>query len=260
MIEKIYEVYNPIVKKFSKNIANITDINNLSAPHIPGIGTEYMNAKLRICYLGIDTLGWISIEEAMNNYDYYIGKTTVCLSNTDHIGQWSDNGKRSPFWRFVFNMQFRLNDMGYLGFETNLNIESNNKSLNAFAWGNTNALEKMATLNKKSKVIDKKKYNELKMETGIFDNISNFSYALNPDIYIVMNWGDRCGLEEFIGESNIVNREELNEYVWKLTLKDNRLLYWTLHPRGMSFKGGYKKYLEIILNSINNHKSHLNIT
>ena len=101
--ERLREQYAPLVERFVKEVGEL-DLKGIPAPHIPIMGKDYVSAKYRMAFIGMETYGWEDINVFLNAAKENSGDAVLLMEHTinnlEHLG-WARN-YHATFWGFVF--------------------------------------------------------------------------------------------------------------------------------------------------------------
>ena len=273
-MEKFNDVYSKRLTDFFEKCLNKVDSipDDMSSIFIPGVGENYFNSEKKVLFIGIDNNGWFKLKEEVKKYanaqdkqetiKQYLGIASEKLENLCHAKTGNEkegwyNGN-SKFWEFImkFQMKLRKPDFELRKLEQCLKddqIENYRTDLTSFAWGNCNAIQ----LNRNSD-FNENDYNSITELSSQFNHLSIMTEALNPDVVIILNWGEeekfiqplndagiyKCKKEERVGVGKVK--------VYSYEAEDSKLppVIWTYHPQGMARanEGDINSVVEHILN------------
>ena len=224
---------------------------------VPGVGENYANINPKIMYVGIDNNGWYDLASDINRYklaknneekineflDDVINRASDSLNAKNPFGDW-----KSMFWNFIFEMQKALyNEYNKkkLGKELEIDDELLKTS---FAWGNANAIELYEHVENADK--DQHIHNEIKKLSKELDSlyIALQGLELKPDLVIILNWGEEWKYVKMnkVDEDKTQDKEHLHYYL----AEENDIkvpIIWTAHPQYLNRVGGFKEYINKII-------------
>lgn len=253
---KFEKIYRKNVNQFCQELlrkASPEAYCGVPKPFLPMCGKEYRFALKKIGFVGIETLGWGSLENFLkiyseNTYDFQWDREN--FQNFDFLN-WGVN-KRYEFWHFwllilslVYGIQLKDLQQGKM-----------NLLLDSFAWGNCNSIETARSKNiikakQEGKLGAEYQYAKKKSEE-LFDHLDMMDDVFGMDAVIVACMD--CW--RFLGP-----RENYYEYpsgcrnVKVYKKKQGKLLVFQCnHPHGTIKIGGPEENAREIRNLLQKYK------
>lgn len=180
MRERLIEQYAPLVRKFLDGIKDV-DATGIAAPHIPIMGRNYIYAKYKMAFVGIETYGWTDINDfcSVAKNDSFAAVTI----DEDTINSFEHLGWNKVFWGFIFRFLAKFYKMDY---EYLINPHNKSDLLTSFVWGNTNSIERYC-VSAEQNGVNYDVWEKVKKASICFDSINNLIKAVSPKLIIVLN-------------------------------------------------------------------------
>lgn len=255
-LTRFEKIYREKVSLFCQDLlkrASPEGYRGVPMPFLPMCGKEYHFALKKIGFIGIETLGWGSLENFLkvyseNTYDFQWDREN--FQNFEFLN-WGVN-KRYEFWHFwlmilslIYGIQLKDLQQGKM-----------NLLLDSFAWGNCNSIETAQSKN----IIKAKQEGRLGVEyqyakkksEELFDHLDMMNDVFEMDAIIVA-----CkDCWRFLGPRE--NYDELpsdchNVKVYKRKL-GKLLVFQCNHPHGTIKTGGPEKNAHEIRNLLQKYK------
>lgn len=260
--ERLKEQYAPLVEQFVKEI-NELNVTGIPAPHIPIMGENYVSAKYKMAFIGMETYGWEDINLFLKTARESCGDAVFLMESTinnfEHLG-WAKN-YHATFWGFVFKF---IAQFYKVGFDDLVNQKAYPELLRSFVWGNTNSIERYH-VTAASNAVDQKTWEIVKKASICFDSINNIVKSANPRLFFVLNSSvDKDYIESDDSVRQLGVPVENKKSVMKHVVDDKRkIVYYYLrddnvhiismpHPTWMGLYSGFglDSYVDIAINLI----------
>ena len=260
--ERLKEQYAPLVEQFVKEI-NELNVTGIPAPHIPIMGKNYVSAKYKMAFIGMETYGWEDINLFLKTARESCGDAVFLMESTinnfEHLG-WAKN-YHATFWGFVFKF---IAQFYKVGFDDLVNQKAYPELLRSFVWGNTNSIERYH-VTAASNAVDQKTWEIVKKASICFDSINNIVKSANPRLFFVLNSSvDRDYIESDDSIRQLGVPVENKKSVMKHVVDDKRkIVYYYLrddnvhiismpHPTWMGLYSGFglDSYVDIAIDLI----------
>lgn len=260
--ERLMEQYAPLVEGFVKDIGEL-DVTGIPAPHIPIMGRDYVSAKYRIAFIGMETYGWEDMNVFLDSAKKYSGDAVLLMertiNNLEHLG-WANNYHAS-FWGFVFKF---IASFYKVGFDDLVQKNAYPELLRSFIWGNTNSIERYH-VTAKSNAVNHETWEKVKKASICFDSINNIVKSVHPKLFFVLNSSVD---KDYIQSDDAVRKlgipVENKKDVMRLTVDEARkIVYYYLrdddvhiismpHPTWMGLYSGFgiDSYVDIVIDLI----------
>jgi hypothetical protein len=208
------QTYLPLLKTFA---ADLQPEEYVEIPELflPLYGSEYENAKLKIAFVGRDTLSWGNMFELLNDLhkrpEDAVFRNLAEFQNLDFKCYMPGSGRN--FWGFIFRIIAHLNKISNW---RDLPNGQWDEILRRIAWGNTYALTNSSAF-KAPENFSVSKFRELKKRSIPFDNFRHLYSVLDPDLVVLMNWQ---ATEKRVAatDSNCVDTQ-LDEHIWHYSFR-----------------------------------------
>ena len=263
--ERLKEQYAPLVEQFVKEI-NELNVTGIPAPHIPIMGKNYVSAKYKMAFIGMETYGWEDINLFLKTARESCGDAVFLMESTinnfEHLG-WAKN-YHATFWGFVFKF---IAQFYKVGFDDLVNQKAYPELLRSFVWGNTNSIERYH-VTAASNAVDQKTWEKVKKASICFDSINNIVKSANPRLFFVLNSSvDRDYIESDDSIRQLGVPVENKKSVMKHVVDDKRkIVYYYLrddnvhiismpHPTWMGLYSGFglDSYVDIAIDLIHEY-------
>ena len=260
--ERLKEQYAPLVEQFVKEI-NELNVTGIPAPHIPIMGKNYVSAKYKMAFIGMETYGWEDINLFLKTARESCGDAVFLMESTinnfEHLG-WAKN-YHATFWGFVFKFIAKFYK---IGFDDLVNQKAYPELLRSFVWGNTNSIERYH-VTAASNAVDQETWEKVKKASICFDSINNIVKSANPRLFFVLNSSvDKDYIESDDSVRQLGVPVENKKSVMKHVVDDKRkIVYYYLrddnvhiismpHPTWMGLYSGFglDSYVDIAIDLI----------
>lgn len=260
--ERLMEQYAPLVEGFVKDIGEL-DVTGIPAPHIPIMGRDYVSAKYRIAFIGMETYGWEDMNVFLDSAKKYSGDAVFLMESTinnlEHLG-WANNYHAS-FWGFVFKF---IASFYKVGFDDLVQKNAYPELLRSFIWGNTNSIERYH-VTAKSNAVNHETWEKVKKASICFDSINNIVKSVHPKLFFVLN---STVDKDYIQSDDAVRKLGIpvgdKKDVMRFTVDEGRkIVYYYLrdddvhiismpHPTWMGLYSGFgiDSYVDIVIDLI----------
>ena len=260
--ERLMEQYAPLVEQFVKEIGEL-DVKGIPAPHIPIMGEDYVSAKYRMAFIGMETYGWEDMNVFLDAAKKYSGDAVFLMESTindlEHLG-WANNYHAS-FWGFVFKFIAKFYKVS---FDDLVQKKAYPELLRSFVWGNTNSIERYH-VTAESNAVNHETWEKVKKASICFDSINNIVKSVNPKLFFVLNSSVD---KDYIQSDDAVRKlgipVENKKDVMRLTVDEARkIVYYYLrdddvhiismpHPTWMGLYSGFgiDSYVDIVIDLI----------
>lgn len=263
--ERLREQYAPLVSQFVKDIGEL-DVTGIPAPHIPIMGKDYVSAKYRMAFIGMETYGWEDMNIFLDSAKKYSGDAVFLMESTinnlEHLG-WANN-YHATFWGFVFKFIAKFYKVG---FDDLVQKNAYPELLRSFVWGNTNSIERY-DISAECNGVDYKTWEVVKKASTCFDSINNIVKSVNPKLFFVLNSSvdnDYIQNDDAVRAFGIPVENKKN--VMRLTVdEDRKIVYYYLrdddvhiismpHPTWMGLYSGFgiDSYVDIVIDLIHEY-------
>ena len=260
--ERLKEQYAPLVEQFVKEI-NELNVTGIPAPHIPIMGKNYVSAKYKMAFIGMETYGWEDINLFLKTARESCGDAVFLMESTinnfEHLG-WAKN-YHATFWGFVFKFIAKFYKVG---FDDLVNQKAYPELLRSFVWGNTNSIERYH-VTAASNAVDQETWEIVKKASICFDSINNIVKSANPRLFFILNSSvDKDYIESDDSVRQLGVPVENKKSVMKHVVDDKRkIVYYYLrddnvhiismpHPTWMGLYSGFglDSYVDIAIDLI----------
>ncbi len=253
--ERLMKQYAPLVEGFVKEIGDL-NLTGIPAPHIPIMGEDYVSAKYRMAFIGIETYGWEDMNVFLETAKKNSGDAVFLMENTindlEHLG-WANN-YHATFWGFVFKF---LAKFYKVGFDDLVQKKAYPELLRSFVWGNTNSIERYH-VTAESNAVNRETWEKVKRASICFDSLNNIVKSVNPKLLFVLNYSVNL---DYIQSDDAVRLfgipvENKKDIMWLQVDEKRKIEYYYLrdddvhiilmpHPRWMGQRGdGIYSYVD----------------
>ena len=263
--ERLREQYAPLVERFVKEVGEL-DLKGIPAPHIPIMGKEYVSAKYRMAFIGMETYGWEDMNIFLDSAKKYSGDAVFLMKSTinnlEHLG-WANN-YHATFWGFVFKFIAKFYKVG---FDDLVQKNAYPELLRSFVWGNTNSIERYH-ITAESNAVNYETWEKVKKASICFDSLNNIVKSVNPKLFFVLNSSVD---KDYIQSDDAVRKLGIpvgnKKDVMRLTVdEDRKIVYYYLrdddvhiismpHPTWMGLYSGFgiDSYVDIVIDLIHEY-------
>lgn len=263
--ERLREQYAPLVERFVKEVGEL-DLKGIPAPHIPIMGKDYVSAKYRMAFIGMETYGWEDINVFLNAAKENSGDAVLLMEHTindlEHLG-WARN-YHATFWGFVFKFIAKFYKVSFSDLVEEIAYP---ELLKSFVWGNTNSIERY-DISAECNGVDYKTWEVVKKASTCFDSINNIVKSVNPKLFFVLNSSVD---NDYIQNDDAVRKLGIpvgnKKDVMRLTVdEDRKIVYYYLrdddvhiismpHPTWMGLYSGFgiDSYVDIVIDLIHEY-------
>ena len=269
VIERRNCEYSQLIEDFKKKIKGI-NVQGVTGPHFPGVGSSYYRAKYKFAFCGIETYGWNSMASFMEKSpEEYLMDTDSCLNSLEYL-KWFNN-LHATFWGFVlkFFSEFYKVDLNDL---TTANSENEDvlDVLKSFVWANANSIERFE-VSSKGQGANHADWEQVKNASAKFDDLNHIINSCRPKVIFLLSGG--ADLNSVINDSTlskIYNIDPSNKSnILKIAHKEgvpydyyylrntDTHLFKLPHPTWMGLYSGIgiNKYVEAIIQDLSNYKT-----
>lgn len=263
--ERLREQYAPLVERFVKEVGEL-DLKGIPAPHIPIMGKDYVSAKYRMAFIGMETYGWEDMNIFLDSAKKYSGDAVFLMESTinnlEHLG-WANN-YHATFWGFVFKFIAKFYKVG---FDDLVQKNAYPELLRSFVWGNTNSIERYH-ITAESNAVNYETWEKVKKASICFDSLNNIVKSVNPKLFFVLNSSVD---KDYIQSDDTVRKLGIpvgnKKDVMRLTVdEDRKIVYYYLrdddvhiismpHPTWMGLYSGFgiDSYVDIVIDLIHEY-------
>ena len=263
--ERLREQYAPLVERFVKEVGEL-DLKGIPAPHIPIMGKDYVSAKYRMAFIGMETYGWEDMNIFLDSAKKYSGDAVFLMESTinnlEHLG-WANN-YHATFWGFVFKFIAKFYKVG---FDDLVQKNAYPELLRSFVWGNTNSIERYH-ITAESNAVNYETWEKVKKASICFDSLNNIVKSVNPKLFFVLNSSVD---KDYIQSDDAVRKLGIpvgnKKDVMRLTVdEDRKIVYYYLrdddvhiismpHPTWMGLYSGFgiDSYVDIVIDLIHEY-------
>lgn len=263
--ERLREQYAPLIERFVKEVGEL-DLKGIPAPHIPIMGKDYVSAKYRMAFIGMETYGWEDMNIFLDSAKKYSGDAVFLMESTinnlEHLG-WANN-YHATFWGFVFKFIAKFYKVG---FDDLVQKNAYPELLRSFVWGNTNSIERYH-ITAESNAVNYETWEKVKKASICFDSLNNIVKSVNPKLFFVLNSSvdkDYIQSDDTVRKLGIPVGNKKN--VMRLTVdEDRKIVYYYLrdddvhiismpHPTWMGLYSGFgiDSYVDIVIDLIHEY-------
>ena len=251
---KFIENYLPLLETFIAQIESF-NIEMIPEPHLPVFGKGYENAHNKVLFMGWETRGSKGLKEFFNTAKTNPEKALFWWEDDfDELSfvYWRSNLSRD-FWSFNLRLLAKLNGIPNWK-ELYKNPFVYEDMLSSIAWANTDSIERYH-VTAQSNGVTFEDWQRVKDASKIFDRPPLVFNTLNPNLVILMNWGQ--------DETQLFKKMEIEyelkmrpDYLWYYKFKKPDMhLFWTKHPFRLHFEGvDYNVLVDEIVSTYNSHK------
>ena len=260
--------YSQLIEDFKKEVKGV-NVQGVTGPHFPGVGSNYCRAKYKFAFCGIETSGWNSMESFMEmSLEKYLMDTDSCIDSLEFL-KWADN-LHATFWGFVlqFFSEFYKVDLKDL---TSANSKNGNALdvLKSFVWANANSIERFE-VSSKGQGANLADWEQVKNASAKFDDLNHIINSCHPKVIFLLSGG--TDVNNIINDktlSRIYNIDSSNKSnILKIAHKEgipydyyylrntDTHLFKLPHPTWMGLYSGIgiNKYVEAIIQDLFNYK------
>lgn len=259
-IERRIAEYSQLIESFKEEIKGI-DTTGITAPHLPGVGNCYEQAKYKIVFCGWETYGWESLSDFIKkDTEDLISLTDSCINDNEFL-EWPSN-YHATFWGFVLNF---LAKFYKVDFDSLLENEYPDL-LHSFIWANSNSMERYEVSSTEAKYDD---WEKAKKASVKFDNLNHIINSCSPKLVFILY--KNANEDYFLNNSSLsriygINIEDKSNYM----SIDNQELHYSYyysrdsrthifklpHPTwiGLYSGIGMDVYLDSIISDIKNYR------
>lgn len=179
--------YSQLIEDFKKEVKGV-NVQGVTGPHFPGVGSNYCRAKYKFAFCGIETYGWNSMESFMEmSPEKYLMDTDSCIDSLEFL-KWADN-LHATFWGFVlqFFSEFYKVDLKDL---TSANSKNGNALdvLKSFVWANANSIERFE-VSSKGQGANLADWEQVKNASAKFDDLNHIINSCHPKVIFLLSSG-----------------------------------------------------------------------
>ena len=260
--ERLKEQYAPLVEQFVKEI-NELNVTGIPAPHIPIMGENYVSAKYKMAFIGMETYGWedmnLFLKTARDCSGDAVFLMESTINNLEHLG-WAKN-YHATFWGFVFKFIAKFYKVG---FDELVDKKAYPELLRSFVWGNTNSIERYH-VTAASNAVNQETWEVVKKASICFDSINNIMKSVNPKLFFILNSSvDKDYIQSDDAVRQLGVPVENKKSVMRHVVDDKRkIVYYYLrndnvhiismpHPTWMGLYSGFglDSYVDIVIDLI----------
>lgn len=254
--ERQKEEYIPLIKDFIDQVKGL-DVTGITEPHIPSIGEYYENCRYKIAFCGMETNGWGSLSNFVENEPYKIIQETNDTINDLEFLTWKKND-HATFWAFVLKFLSALYKLPYKELAEGKYPEV----LKSFIWANTNSIERFE-VSAKDNGADKGMWEKVKEASLPFDNLNHLINVAKPNIVFMLY---KEAPEKFFLDMNngymglnfqnkqTYFKQENSEYRYYYRRDSDTHIFCLSHPTWMGLHGKrIEYYVQRVINDINTY-------
>jgi hypothetical protein len=241
MRDKFKAQYVQLFESFAKKLED-RNLTGIPAPHIPVIGRLYEKARVKIAFFGIETRGWVFLDEFMERYKKSPAEAYDCLTDVDNAWylEWRNNF-RSSFFDYIttFLTNFYSLDSSVFNSPEGKNL------ISSFIWGNTNAIERFGTSAQENEA-KFEDWEQVKKASEPFDTARYVLDICRPDVLVILNWTET---EEWLTGKAKIKPETLGDHHCYYGLPHTHV-YWTTHPNWLYRHFDFTESAQLFINDL----------
>ena len=233
--------YGRYVKKFCDDLSQwpTSDFEGMPKPFIPLFGDCYESSRLRIAFIGIDSLFWDDLPTFLAD----VPSQTEVLLAKDLDWFWKEvpfldwNPRtRYKFWGFILYFLAKINGIDDWRL---LKRDKTEKIIRSFAWGNSNSIEFYHSSAQKEGV-PIEVWRRAKQASEPLDRLKHVIATLAPQVVVIMNRGLDTG--SYFKGLTIHEEETRGGIVHYRVGSQGTHVFHFCHPRGMIRDGAGEHY------------------
>ena len=242
-----HEIYLPVLKEFAEKTKGIFEVGYPHGVFVPYVFDKYMDAGLKIFYMGQDTMWWME-EGGMEGKDFFVKyrddndldgylEKNASLVTPETIFGWNDVGNTAAFWTIVQKLHCYIKQGSY---PSKLSAADNaTKSIiREIGYGNMNSIELQKSLGSEGcwEDLDKSAYKKVKEAATKISSLDLLMKAYEPDIIFILSGAEYY--EQFEGLKLHYYEEFGDENIDIIGIEGRKTkIVHTYHPTSFHHKG-----------------------
>ncbi|EIC20854.1 hypothetical protein [Thiorhodovibrio frisius] len=243
MKQSYLDYYIPLVAKFCSQLkmGQFDDLERLSQPFLPLFGDSYEHSQQKLLIIGQDTYQWFPADQFIAGELAEPGSgINKAFENVIQGYQFRDWGRNThSFLGFVMGLLGSVNEIDdWTILKRGSGYE---KVLGSFAWGNSNAIEVWATIEKyKEQGLphpSQETWEAAREASKHFNKLEHMLLTLKPKTVLILNSG--LEIEDFFAGLDFEGLGKIGERFLRYRVRNFDVdVYHTCHPSYMRNRGG----------------------